>query len=595
MGDFAEAFRRAKIDERESRTESWEQRAPASAPAPPPDWVPLPVPEDEDEEERACDASLAPWRQETIAEEPSEEAAEPLEIVAADLTHGMGDFAEAVRRARVDGTGTGNGSAGQDASASAPARPTGWVPLPVAPDEEERASRPSPAPWWQEVIAEEPSEEEAEPLEIRAADLTHMMRIQSQIRRRRGALLAMTLVIGVGGFWWGFDRLSRLDRSPGTVARPDPSALRAQGSELGVSAGPPAEARGIARKRRRPARRADVAQSPARPSSLAQHGAERTDVDFEDVADLEKAGRSARATGLLKAAAEFFERALALQEQTLGPDAPGVAGTLRQLGEVYADQRLDAEAEAAYRRALAINEAAYGSRSVQAAAALADLAGLYRRQGRSSEALPLLESALDIELDAWGPQHPNVAARQASLGVLYRQEGRYEEAEPYLEEALVVREQVYRSDDPQTTGAMISLAHLYRQQERYDEAEDLFRRVLAIHESTNDQLGVASDLANLSVLYLSNSQFAEAEPVFERALMIEGTNPQVLAGLNQLARTAQSEGRSEEAEDIYEWALEVSEDALGPENANTTFLRTQYAQYLRSLGRHDEADRLGEG
>jgi len=81
MGDFAEAFRRAKIDERESRTESWEQRAPASAPATPPDWVPLPVPEDEDEEERPCDASLAPWRQEETAEEPPEEAAEPLEIL----------------------------------------------------------------------------------------------------------------------------------------------------------------------------------------------------------------------------------------------------------------------------------------------------------------------------------------------------------------------------------------------------------------------------------------------------------------------------------------------------------------------------------
>ena len=85
----------------------------------------------------------------------------------------------------------------------------------------------------------------------------------------------------------------------------------------------------------------------------------------------------------------------------------------------------------------------------------------------------------------------------------------------------------------------------------------------------------------------------EAEPVFERALMIDGTNPQVLAGLNQLARSTQAEGRSEEAEDIYEWALEVSEDVLGPENANTSFLRTQYAQYLRLHGRHDEADRLG--
>jgi tetratricopeptide (TPR) repeat protein len=513
----------------------------------------------------------------------------------------VGDYAEALRRSKVDRRAIADEE--PRAPTSVPATPPDWVPLPVLQDEdeEERARNASLAPWWQEQIAEELSEEDAEPVEILATELTHRMRIQSSIRLRRGALLAITLVIGVGAVGWGFERLSRLDRSPGTVARPDPSAGRVRGPESDVSAGPPAEARRIAGGRGGSAFRADVARSPARSSSPAPYGTqpiasgEAMGVDFEEVAALAKAGRSARESGRLRDAAELFERALALQEQTLGPNDPRVAGTLRQLGEVYADQRLDGEAEAAYRRALAISEGAYGSRSVRAAAALSDLADLYRRQGRSSEALWLLESALDIELDAWGPQHPNVAARLASLGLLYREEGRYEDAEPYLEESLELREQVYRPDDPQTTGAMTSLAHLYRQQARYVEAEDLFRRVLAIHESMNDSLSVAFDLANLSILYLSNYQFAEAEPVFERALMIESMNPQVFAGLDELARTAQSEGRPDEAEDIYEWALDVSEGALGPENANTNFLRTQYAQYLRSLGRHDEADRLEEG
>jgi Mrp family chromosome partitioning ATPase len=76
VGDFAEAFRRAEIDGRGTGSE--ERRAAASAPAPPPDWVPIPDPQDD--EEGAYDASLTPWRQEAIAEEPSEEEAEPLEI-----------------------------------------------------------------------------------------------------------------------------------------------------------------------------------------------------------------------------------------------------------------------------------------------------------------------------------------------------------------------------------------------------------------------------------------------------------------------------------------------------------------------------------
>ena len=96
MGDYAEALRRAQTDGRATGSE--EPRASASAPATPPDWVPHPVPEDEDEEERACDASLAPWRQEAIAEEPSKAEAEPLEIRAADLTRRIGESPETAGR-----------------------------------------------------------------------------------------------------------------------------------------------------------------------------------------------------------------------------------------------------------------------------------------------------------------------------------------------------------------------------------------------------------------------------------------------------------------------------------------------------------------
>jgi tetratricopeptide (TPR) repeat protein len=108
------------------------------------------------------------------------------------------------------------------------------------------------------------------------------------------------------------------------------------------------------------------------------------------------------------------------------------------------------------------------------------------------------------------------------------------------------------------------------------------------------------DLARLSVLFLSQAQYEQAQPYYERALLIEdqaqwSETPQVSVGLNHLARTAGNEGRHEEAEEIFEWALAVSESALGPDNANTVYLRTQYTQYLRGLGRDDEADGISNG
>jgi tetratricopeptide (TPR) repeat protein len=442
-------------------------------------------------------------------------------------------------------------------------------------------------------------------------------------RRVRGVVLSMCSAVGVASVWWGVDRVSELDGlreateptaevgHPQTATAADPHGLPPEGTGKAASMELAAEAQGTAGERGLTGPRGgskEIATShawgeppPSRgePSAQPLASSDAVEYDPEDAAHLEEAGRRARRIGRLKNAAESFELALAIREQTLPPNDPSIARTLHQLAGIYADQQRYIEAEMAYQRALAINEEAYGDRSVLAAAALSDLALLYRRQGRSVEALPLLESALDIELDVWGPQHPNVAARLAALGLLYRQQGRYDEAEPYLEQALFVREQVYRTDDPETTGALTSLAHLYRHQERYAEAEDLFRRALAIHEGRSDQPRVALDLANLSVLYLSDARFAEARPVFERALRIEDENPwsvtpQVSLGLDQLARTAYAEGRHDEAEEIYQWALDASYRVLGRETANTAFLHSRYIRYLRSLGRDEEADRLDE-
>jgi tetratricopeptide (TPR) repeat protein len=108
------------------------------------------------------------------------------------------------------------------------------------------------------------------------------------------------------------------------------------------------------------------------------------------------------------------------------------------------------------------------------------------------------------------------------------------------------------------------------------------------------------DMAHLGVLYLSQAQYEQAQPYYERALLIESRaqwseTPQVSVGLNHLARTAGNEGRHEQAEEIFQWALAVSESALGPDNANTIYLRSQYTQYRNARRRNEESNELSDG
>jgi tetratricopeptide (TPR) repeat protein len=75
-------------------------------------------------------------------------------------------------------------------------------------------------------------------------------------------------------------------------------------------------------------------------------------------------------------------RALAICEQVLGPQHPGLATSLNNLAELYRAQGKYAEAEPLYQRALAIWEQALGPQHPDLATSLSNLAVLYRTQGK---------------------------------------------------------------------------------------------------------------------------------------------------------------------------------------------------------------------
>ncbi|GJL61086.1 MAG: hypothetical protein NPIRA03_39430 [Nitrospirales bacterium] len=79
----------------------------------------------------------------------------------------------------------------------------------------------------------------------------------------------------------------------------------------------------------------------------------------------------ARYTG----AEPLFQRALAIQEQDLGPTHPDVATSLNNLGELYRSQGQYADAEPLYQRALAIREEALSPTHPDVATSLNNLGG----------------------------------------------------------------------------------------------------------------------------------------------------------------------------------------------------------------------------
>ncbi len=92
----------------------------------------------------------------------------------------------------------------------------------------------------------------------------------------------------------------------------------------------------------------------------------------------------------------YYERALAVWEQTLGPEHAEVATALHNLAEIYQQEGELEQAEAYYLRALAIGERVLGSGHPQLALAHNGLGLLYRKEGHLVQAETRFHLALAL-------------------------------------------------------------------------------------------------------------------------------------------------------------------------------------------------------
>ena len=110
---------------------------------------------------------------------------------------------------------------------------------------------------------------------------------------------------------------------------------------------------------------------------------------------------------------------------------------------------------------------------------------------------------------------------------------------------------------------------------------------------------MAASLNNLALLYKDQGKYADAEPLYQRALAIwedalGPAHPDVATSLNNLAGLYYAQGQYAEAEPLYRRALAIWEKALGPEHpkvaanlnnlADSTAPRGSTARQSRSTG-----------
>jgi tetratricopeptide (TPR) repeat protein len=201
--------------------------------------------------------------------------------------------------------------------------------------------------------------------------------------------------------------------------------------------------------------------------------------------------------GAFDDATPLYERALAIREKTLGPEHPEVASSLNNLANVNGGKGAYDDAEALYERALSIREKSLGPEHPSVATTLSNLAHVYSARGAHEEAATLCERALAIYEATLGPEHPNVASSLSNLAIVHQATGAYDEAKAQHERALSIYERALGVEHPSVAIPLVGLAEIAFMQQRPEDAVRLAERVLTVHETSE---ATSHDLAVIHFL-----------------------------------------------------------------------------------------------
>ena len=116
-----------------------------------------------------------------------------------------------------------------------------------------------------------------------------------------------------------------------------------------------------------------------------------------------------------KEAKKYYERALSIELNNLGPDHVDVARTYLNMGNLHHDLGEHQQAKEYYERALSIQLNTFGPDHVDVARRYHNIGNLHHNLGEHQQAKEYYERALSIQLNKLGPDHVDVARTYRSL------------------------------------------------------------------------------------------------------------------------------------------------------------------------------------
>lgn len=168
-----------------------------------------------------------------------------------------------------------------------------------------------------------------------------------------------------------------------------------------------------------------------------------------------------------------YQRMIATDIDSLGPNHPSVANDLNGLAQLYLSQQKFSEAKPLLERALSIYNGAYGSGNVLTLNTKASLAYVESRLQNLDGAARLYREALANAQESLGPNSIETAKILNGMGYLNFQLGKYEIARSYYEWAIASTTRAAGGNSPLLAACLKDYAQVLRKLDKVADADQV--------------------------------------------------------------------------------------------------------------------------
>lgn len=254
--------------------------------------------------------------------------------------------------------------------------------------------------------------------------------------------------------------------------------------------------------------------SASAPNMVATSGASRIPVDYD--------GSSFSSTTSQVNDSTFGSQQNESNKIVDSAEPVSASSMFATLSEVSAGQKRYDEAEPLYKKVIQIDEQSLGPDHPGLASDLTNLALLYNSQGKYNYALPLLERALSIYQKAYGDSNLAVVDCKLSLATTYDRLGQAQKAEELYKQALASSQSAGGPGKFITAKILNKLAYFYFKQSRFSEAEATYIKALSATEQSmgpNSRF-VAACCQDYAKVLRAEGKSSEANTIDSRARQI---------------------------------------------------------------------------